>query len=98
MGFFFSQLFFGEPVRQFRVEQLTSRDLRVLVVPDPGYSDEVRERVVRRIRDDGDPAFAVEWACVPEIETTSTGKFSFIRSMIAGASPALPQARRESSS
>src|SRR5690606_24793151 len=41
MGRFFSRLFFGEPVRQFLVEQTTRADLRITVVPDEGYSDEV---------------------------------------------------------
>lgn len=81
MGRFFSRLFFGEPVHQFLVEQTTPRSLRITVVPDVGYSDEVRERILRVIHRDGDPAFEVEWRTATHLERTSAGKRLFIRSL-----------------
>lgn len=82
-GEFFTHLFYGAPVRQFRVEQLTARDLLVEVVPDVAYTDAVREDIVASILATGDAGFVVDWQTVELIEPSSSGKFHFTTSRLA---------------
>jgi phenylacetate-CoA ligase len=72
---FFIKLFYGAPVRRFRVDQETPTRLRVRVVPGPAYTDEVRQRVTSLILTQGDPGFQVEWEIVEDIPPAPSGKF-----------------------
>ena len=85
-GEFFSHLFYGQPVRQFDVEQTTETDLVIRVVPDLGYDAQVRESVMRAIAQEGDVGLVVEWREVPELAPRASGKFLFTTSRLhAGA-------------
>jgi len=81
-GEFFTHLFYGEPVRQFRIEQVTQTDLSIEVVPDAGYDGSVKERITRSIRDEGDRRFVVNWREVDELAPGSSGKFQFTTSRL----------------
>ena len=87
-GEFFTHLFYGEPVRQFRVEQVTETDLAIEVVPDAGYDGRVRDRITRSIADEGDTRFVVDWHEVDELAPSSSGKFQFTTSRLHTAPPA----------
>ena len=76
-GEFFTHLFYGQPVRRFRVEQVTDAHLVVHVVPDAGYGPHVQDLVTRMIKDTGDERFLVDWREVAELARAPSGKFQF---------------------
>ncbi len=84
-GEFFTHLFYGLPVRQFRVEQVTETELAIDVVPDAGYGEDVRDRVTRSIYDEGDSRFVVDWREVDELTPSASGKFHFTTSRLSSA-------------
>jgi phenylacetate-CoA ligase len=83
-GEFFTHLFYGVPVRRFRVEQLTAQDLRVEIVPNVGYDEPVRQRIVDAIKRHGDPAFRIDWVIVDHIAASPSGKYRFVVSHVEG--------------
>lgn len=77
---FFTHLFYDHPgVWQFEVVQDGLENLRVRVVPGPGYDDRVRRTVTERILAHGDPGFRVTWEVVAGIAPAPSGKYRFVR-------------------
>jgi len=56
--------------------------LTVLVVPVKGFSDQVKDKIVKKIRDRIEPSMAIEFKCVHEIPRTSTGKYRIMVSKL----------------
>ena len=84
-GEFFTHLFYKVTgVQQFRVLQLTRRDLLIEIVPAPNF-DQARTLAFleNTIHQHGDVAFKVEFALRDGIPASASGKYRFTQSEVA---------------
>jgi phenylacetate-CoA ligase len=58
-----------------QIIQETLDKLTVLVVPGPGYSAEVKTKILAQLQERIDPAMTIEYRCVEDIPRTKNGKF-----------------------
>ena len=56
--------------------------LMVLVVPGQGFSDRVKEKIIRKIRVRIEPSMTIEFKCVQEIPRSANGKYRIMVSKL----------------
>ncbi|MEI6778650.1 MAG: hypothetical protein WCK70_17255 [Chloroflexales bacterium] len=83
-GEFFTHLFYKiQGIYQFRVIQETHEDLRVQIVPAPGFDQSAALSFLERtIHDHGDPAFHLRFEICAHLPTAASGKYRFTVSQV----------------
>ena len=80
--YWLNPVFYGIPVRESQIVQEVVEQLRVLVVPAPGFDTDASERIVERLRARvGDVDIRVE--TVESIPRTAGGKFRAVISHLS---------------
>jgi phenylacetate-CoA ligase len=72
-------------LKEFQVIQETVDRVRVIVVPEPGFSDQDREGIVRRVHTLMGPDVEVDVQLTESIQRAASGKFRYVISHVADA-------------